>query len=135
MFAFLHNSWHKADNGGPTEVLRNLGGGHFERLDARELGLTATHWTLALSAADLDEDGDTDLYFANDFGPDDLYVNTGKATAPALHPGGGTLLREIGRDTYKGMNSTAFDLTGTGGSTSTCRTPTCPCSRRARCSG
>ncbi|KFE64180.1 FG-GAP-like repeat-containing protein [Hyalangium minutum] len=114
MFAFLHNSWHKADNGGPTEVLRNLGGGHFERLDARELGLTATHWTLALSAADLDADGDTDLYFANDFGPDDLYVNTGKPTAPHFTRVEGRFFGEIGRDTYKGMNSTAFDLTGDG---------------------
>jgi len=114
MFAFLHNSWHKADNGGPTEVLRNLGRGRFERLDARELGLTATHWTLALSAADLDEDGDTDLYFGNDFGPDDLYVNTGGPTAPRFTRVEGRFFGEIGRDTYKGMNSTAFDLTGDG---------------------
>lgn len=114
MFAFLHNSWHKADNGGPTEVLHNLGGGHFERLDAQALGLTATHWTLALSAADLDGDGDEDLYFANDFGPDDLYMNTGSPTAPRFTHVEGRYFGEIGRDTYKGMNSTAFDLTGDG---------------------
>jgi enediyne biosynthesis protein E4 len=114
MFAFLHNSWHKADNAGPTEVLRNLGGGRFERLDSRALGLTATHWTLALSAADLDGDGDEDLYFGNDFGPDDLYVNTGSAAAPHFTRVEGRFFGEIGRDTYKGMNSTAFDLTGDG---------------------
>lgn len=114
MFAFLHNSWHKADNGGPTEVLRNLGGGRFERLDARALGLTATRWTWALSAADLDGDGDEDLYFANDFGPDDLYVNTGSPTEPRFTRVEGRFFGELGRDTYKGMNSTAFDLTGDG---------------------
>jgi hypothetical protein len=114
MFAFMHNSWHRADNGGPTEVLRNLGGGRFERLDASALGLTATHWTLALSAADLDGDGDSDLYFGNDFGPDDLYVNTGSAQAPRFTRVEGRFFGEIGRDTYKGMNSTAFDLTGDG---------------------
>ncbi len=114
MFAFLHNSWHRADNAGPTEVLRNLGGGRFERLDAAALGLTATHWTLALSAADLDADGDADLYFGNDFGPDDLYVNTGGPQAPRFTRVEGRFFGEIGRDTYKGMNSTAFDLTGDG---------------------
>ncbi len=32
-------------------------------------------WTLAIGAADLDRDGLSDLYIANDFGPDQLLWN------------------------------------------------------------
>jgi hypothetical protein len=110
MFAFMHNSWHKADNGGPTHVWRNRGDGTFEALDAADLGLTHTHWTLAMSAADLDGDGVTDLYLGNDFGPDDLYLRRGDRFEHIVSE----LYGEIGKDTYKGMNSTAADVTGDG---------------------
>jgi hypothetical protein len=110
MFAFMHNSWHKADNGGPTHVWRNRGDGTFEALDAAALGLTHTHWTLAMSAADLDGDGWTDLYLGNDFGPDDLYLRRGDRFEHVVSE----LYGHIGKDTYKGMNSTAADVNGDG---------------------
>ena len=110
MFFFLHDSWHQADNAGPTVVWRGRGDGTFARVDGAALGLAETHWTLAIAAADVDGDGDTDLYFGNDFGPDDLYVNEGGRFARVA----GRVFGAIGKDTYKGMNATIADLSGDG---------------------
>ena len=65
-----------ANNGGRNRLVRNLGDWAFEDATA-ELGLDennsrfsfAAHWT------DLDNDGDLDLYIANDFGRNNLYEN------------------------------------------------------------
>ena len=75
MFAFMHSSWDNAENGGLNSLYRNVGKGRFQKLDARAWGMPETHWSLAIGTGDLNQDGWTDLYIANDFGPDDLYLN------------------------------------------------------------
>ncbi len=109
MFQFMHESWYRADNGGDYVLLRNEGG-RFAQVDARAVGLHGTGWTTALGAADLNGDGRTDLYAANDFGPDELLVNTGGRFDRVTGGRFGT----VGRDTYKGMNASLDDLDGDG---------------------
>ena len=107
MLGFMHASWDRADNGGRNVLYRNLGGGRFERLDSVALGMPETHWSLSVATADLNRDGFTDLYVANDFGPDDLYLNEAGRRFRRVS---GRVFGTMGRDTYKGMNATAADL-------------------------
>ena len=107
MLGFMHASWDNAENGGGNVVYRNLGGGRFARQDAAAMGLSETHWTLAIGTGDLNNDGWTDLYVANDFGPDDLYLNEGGRRFRRVQ---GRAFGTIGRDTYKGMNASLGDI-------------------------
>jgi hypothetical protein len=66
-----------ATNGMPNRLYRNLGGLKFEDASAAS-GIGNTGWTQALSHADLDRDGDQDLYVANDFGHNALLLNDGQ---------------------------------------------------------
>jgi len=110
MFNFMHNSWYDATNGGGYVLYKNLGGGRFEKQDVRKLGLSDTHWSLSIGTGDLNGDGWTDIYVANDFGPDDLYINDhGHFQRQA-----GAMFGDVGKDTYKGMNSSLADLDRTG---------------------
>ncbi|MCW8138657.1 MAG: VCBS repeat-containing protein [Planctomycetota bacterium] len=104
--AFMHDGWHDAANGGVNLVFRGRSDGTFERLDPAAVGLTETRWSLAVGTADLDRDGWTDLYIANDFGPDELYLNRGGRFESIK----GRLFADIGRDTYKGMNVSIADF-------------------------
>ncbi len=70
----MHDSFEFASNGGKNLVFHNLGGGKFEDVTDR-LGVGSTRWTLAAAAADLNEDGWPDIYLANDYGPEELYLN------------------------------------------------------------
>lgn len=111
MFAFMHDGWHNATNGGSNVLLRNKGDGTFERLDARAMGMPETHWTISIGTGDLNADGYTDLYLASDFGRDDLYLNDGGRGWRRV---AGRLFSEVGMDTYKGMNSSIADVDGNG---------------------
>ena len=111
MFAFMHDGWHNATNGGANVLLRNRGNGTFERLDAASLGMPETHWTIAIGTGDLNADGWTDLYLASDFGRDDLYLNE---RGMGWRRVAGRLFSDVGMDTYKGMNSSIADLDGNG---------------------
>jgi hypothetical protein len=71
-----NNSWVQATNGTPDRLYRNLEGRGF-REEAVERGLADTSWSYAAAAADFDADGDTDLYVANDYGTNSLWVNDG----------------------------------------------------------
>lgn len=111
----MHNTFTHADNGGRTFLFRNLGDGRFEDVAAAS-GLLFRGWTLAVGAADLDNDAWPDLYLANDFGPDELYFNTGagewpprfvRAVDTSGHPG-------IGDDWWKGMNIDFGDVDANG---------------------
>ncbi len=107
MFRFMHDGWHQSDNGGLNLLYRARGDGTFEKQDMRALGMPETRWSLAVSTADFNHDGWTDLYVANDFGPDDVYLNeAGRRFRHVV----GARFGEIGKDTYKGMNASVADF-------------------------
>lgn len=106
MFHFMHDGWHDASNGGPTLLYHGTAEGRFAKADSAAAGLTETHWQVSVATGDLNGDGWTDVYLANDFGPDDLYMND-KGRFRRVK---GRLFGEVGRDTYKGMNSTMADF-------------------------
>ncbi|MCP4914834.1 MAG: hypothetical protein GY909_17075 [Oligoflexia bacterium] len=110
MFDFMHDSWHMANNGAVNPLFLQTESG-FKELDAKSLNMTETRWTMALGTGDFNQDGFTDLYAANDFGPDDLYLNVKGETFKNVK---GEIFGSIGRDTYKGMNATVADFDGNG---------------------
>jgi hypothetical protein len=70
----MQSSWEFASNGGKNLLFKNLGNGRFEDVtDA--MGVGSTRWTLAAAAADFNDDGWPDLYLANDYGPEELFLN------------------------------------------------------------
>jgi hypothetical protein len=70
----MHNSFEYATNGGKNLLFHNVGGGRFEDVTDR-MGVGSTRWTLAAASADFDGDGWPDIYLANDYGPEELYLN------------------------------------------------------------
>jgi hypothetical protein len=70
----MHNSFEFATNGGKNLMFHNLGNGKFEDVTDK-LGVGSTRWTLAAASADFNEDGWPDIYLANDYGPEELYLN------------------------------------------------------------
>jgi Na+-translocating ferredoxin:NAD+ oxidoreductase RnfD subunit len=107
MFNFMHASWNNANNGGLNEIFIQDRIGHFTQQDSTSWGLPETRWSLAVGTADFNHDGWPDLYVANDFGPDDLYLSeTGKHFKNVKGP----IFGSIGRDTYKGMNVSIEDM-------------------------
>ncbi|NUO65308.1 MAG: CRTAC1 family protein [Gemmatimonadaceae bacterium] len=70
----MHNSFEYATNGGKNLLFHNLGGGKFEDVTDR-MGVGSTRWTLAAASADFNGDGWPDIYLANDYGPEELYLN------------------------------------------------------------
>lgn len=111
----MHETFTHARNGGHNVLYRNKGDGTFEDV-TKQVGLAGGGWTLAVGSGDLNNDGWPDLYIANDFGPDELYLNTGATEWPARfrpvvdprgHPG-------IGNDWWKGMNVDMGDVNNDG---------------------
>ena len=68
--------FHDANNGGRNALLENQGDFEFHDVTER-VGLDANNRRFSFSAAweDYDNDGDQDLYVANDFGRNNLYKN------------------------------------------------------------
>jgi len=111
MFHFMHESWNNASNGGLNLLFHNAGDGRFTKMDMKAMGMPETHFSLAVGTGDFNGDGYTDLYVANDFGPDDLYLNDhGKGFVRVA----GKMFGSIGKDTYKGMNASVADLDNRG---------------------
>jgi hypothetical protein len=70
----MQHSWEFATNGGKNLLFKNLGNGRFADV-TDSLGVGSTRWTLAATAADFNDDGWPDLYLANDYGPEELFLN------------------------------------------------------------
>lgn len=107
MLHFMHHSWHNANNGGKNVLLLNENKS-FREIDA---GLDETRWSLAVGTGDLNLDGYTDIYIANDFGRDDCYLNDGGRRFVRQQ---GAFFEDLGLDTYKGMNASLGDVDGNG---------------------
>lgn len=75
----LQTTFEYARNGGPDLLYRNNGDGTFTEM-GKKLGLDDAGWGLDIGTGDLDGDGDSDIYLANDYGPDVIYRNNGNAT-------------------------------------------------------
>lgn len=103
----LHDSWEAARNGGTNFLMENTG--NFQFVDrTKASGLGDTGWTLAIGTGDIDKDGWTDLYVANDFGADKVYHNNGNRTFSDVSTSA------IGVDTKKGMNAELGDFDNDG---------------------
>ncbi|QEF98763.1 ASPIC and UnbV [Stieleria maiorica] len=104
----MPESFEYADNGGHNWMLRNVGGGQFVDV-TDEIGVDSTRWTLAVVAADFDDDSFVDLFLANDYGVSELFRNEG-----------GKRFREIGKDSgvgfapKSGMNASVGDVLNQG---------------------
>ncbi|MDF1837898.1 MAG: CRTAC1 family protein [Planctomycetota bacterium] len=70
----MQESFEFAHNGGRNHLYRGVGDGTFEDV-SEEVGFRDTRWTYATVAADFDRDGWQDLYVANDYGSEELYLN------------------------------------------------------------
>jgi FG-GAP-like repeat len=68
--------YHDANNGAPNILMRNEGNWKFSDV-TRSVGLDMNNMRFSLASAweDFDNDGDPDLYVANDFGRKNLYLN------------------------------------------------------------
>lgn len=90
----MPNSWSRATNGTPNLLFINQGNGRFSE-EAVAWGVADSRWSYAAQFGDLDADGLQDLYVANDFGENALYINEGDrfrdvaAERGALDPGNG----------------------------------------------
>jgi len=88
------DSWFRAGNGQPNLLLLSQPDGTF-RDQARDWGVEDPRWSYAPAFADLDRDGRPDLYVANDFGENGLYLHRGdrfseeSAARGVVDPGNG----------------------------------------------
>ncbi len=107
----MPESFEYAGNGGRKWLLRNTGAGHFEDVTS-DVGITSTMWTLAVVAADFNDDGYPDLFLANDYGVSELYLNE--------ESDGDRRFREAGKQTgighspKSGMNAAVGDVLNQG---------------------
>jgi len=99
----MHDDFEKARNAGRNFLYRQNTNGTFTQV-AHELGIDDPGWTLAVGSADVNNDGWPDVYCADDFGPDQLFLNDRR--------GGFTNVtaKAIGFDTKKGMNVDFGDI-------------------------
>lgn len=70
----MHDSFEFAKNGGNNYLFRGKGDGTFEDVtDALNAG--SRRWTYAAVTVDIDRDGLVDLYVANDYGAEEVFLN------------------------------------------------------------
>jgi hypothetical protein len=75
---------------GPNKLYRNTGGLKFEDITAKSASLDGgENWSSGASAADVDGDGDLDLYVCNYEKPNQLFLNNGKAVFTEVAKAGG----------------------------------------------
>ena len=110
-FNFMHESWHRSENGSVNYIFTQNDNKTFSQLDSKSIGMPETKWTMAIGTADFNQDGFIDIYAANDFGADDFYYNRGGKSFESYR---GPYFGTIGKDTYKGMNATVADFDNNG---------------------
>lgn len=123
----MHDSFARARNGGTNRIYlwKSATAGdspsaQYAAVDNPFPDDDATAWTLAIGGADLDGDGLSELYFANDFGPDLLYANRstpGQVKLVRLHGERGfntPTSRVLGNDSFKGMGVDFGDVNNDG---------------------
>jgi hypothetical protein len=104
----LPNDLDNAINGGGVTLWRNTGKGSFVEVTSRA-GLSAhTGWTLDVGHGDFNNDGWQDIYLADDYGTDRLYMNNRDGTFKDVTE------KAIGFDTKKGMNVDVGDFDNDG---------------------
>ncbi len=90
----MPNSWSQATNGTANLLFVNHGDGRFVE-GAAAWGVADRRWSYAAHFGDFDGDGRADLYVANDFGENGLYLNQGEsfseraAEVGVIDPGNG----------------------------------------------
>ncbi len=70
----MQSSFEYATNGGHNYLYKNRGDGTFEDVTAAA-GCDSTRWTLGAASADFDLNGRADIYLANDYGVEELFLN------------------------------------------------------------
>ncbi|MFQ5568918.1 MAG: FG-GAP-like repeat-containing protein [Rhodothermales bacterium] len=103
----MHDDFETARNGGSNFLYRQEPDGTFTEI-AGTLGIDDPGWTLAVGSADVNNDGWPDLYCADDFGPDQLFLG---------RPGGSfdnVTESALRYDTKKGMNIDFGDFNNDG---------------------
>jgi len=93
----MHDDFETARNGGHNYLWRQNRDGTFTEV-AADMGLDDPGWTLAVGSADVNNDGWPDLYCADDFGPDQVFLSNRDGTFTNASESA------IGYDTKKGMN-------------------------------
>jgi hypothetical protein len=104
----MPESFEYATNGGRKWLLRNTGDGRFEDV-TDEAGIGSTRWTLAVVAADFNDDAYPDLFLANDYGISELYVNEGGRRFREISKESG-----VGHAPKSGMNAAVGDVLNQG---------------------
>jgi tetratricopeptide (TPR) repeat protein len=95
--SIMHDDFERSRNGGLNFLYHQNADGAFSEA-AAALGVEDPGWTLAVGSADVDNDGWSDIYCANDFGPDQLFLNNGDGTFRNASD------VALGFDSKKGMN-------------------------------
>jgi hypothetical protein len=104
----MPESYEYATNGGQNYLFLQQSDGTFEEV-SEEWGLTGTRWTLAAVASDLNGSGYPDLFIANDFGADQLFLNEqGKRFRNASRAS------NVGEVPKSGMNASMGDVMNQG---------------------
>src|SRR6185312_16275051 len=104
----MPESFRYANNGGRKYLLENMGNGKFKDV-TQEYGINSTKWTLAAVAADFNGDGYPDLFVANDYNVNELFINEkGKKFVEVGNQSG------IGKIPKSGMSASLGDIDNNG---------------------
>lgn len=121
----MQHSMSRGDNGALNHIFLwagiKDGKAIFEEAKDWQQNLSYPHdWTLAVAAADINNDQLPDLYIANDFGPDKLLINTTVNNKVSFREVKGhkklrtTRSNVIGHDSFKGMGADFTDINNDG---------------------